>query len=412
MARISDKNIITAIDIGTTKICVLIAQIIDQKQFRILGIGKSPSNGLAKGVVVDVGKTVFAIQQAVKEAELMATVSVTDAYVGIAGSHIRSINSQGMIPLKKGVIRPCDIEQVITSAQAIPIPEGEQLLHALPQYFIIDGIKQITNPLGMHGVRLEAVVHLILGSVYSAHDIVTCCQQAGITVTNIILEPLASAAAVLSNDERLLGVGLLDIGGGTSDLAIYQNGTIRHTAVIPIAGNHITHDLAIGLRTTLCDAERIKKEHACAYEKLLEHNSYAQIDLVQGNDQQIVFSNDITQIVQPRMEELFCLIKEEIITKKMRSYMTSGLVLTGGGSLLYGIQELAEDIFTIPVRIGKPQICNDSANSLVNPIYATGYGLIVYALQKKNDPVLLQNADGSLLVKIGQQMKSWLSNMF
>lgn len=412
MARISDKNIITAIDIGTTKICVLIAQSIDHNQFKILGIGKAPSNGLAKGVVVDVGKTVLAIQKAVKEAELMSTICVDEAFVGIAGSHIRSINSQGMIPLKRGVIRSSDIDQVLASAQAIPIPEGEQLLHALPQYFIIDGIKQIANPLGMHGVRLEAVVHLILGSVYSVHDIITCCQQAGITVHNIVLEPLASAAAVLSDDERSLGVGLLDIGGGTSDLAIYQNGTIRHTAVIPIAGNHITHDLAIGLRTTLCDAERIKKEYACAYSKLLDHNTYTHIDLVQGNDQQIVYTNEITNIIQPRMQELFELIKYEITQKKMHSYMTSGLVLTGGGSLLYGIRELAEDIFNVPVRIGKPQICNDSANSLVNPIYATGYGLILHALQKNNEPSLFKHTDGSLLIRIGQQMKSWLSNMF
>ncbi len=410
MALLSTHNCIAAIDIGTTKVCVLIARVLDSQHLELIGVGKSPSMGMAKGIVVDIGKTVHAIKTAVKEAELMAGVSIESAAVGIAGNHIRSLNSQGVIPLKKGIIRPIDVQEALAAAQAVPLQEGDQLLHALAQYFVIDGKKRVENPIGMHGVRLEVVAHLIIGSVSSVQDIVVSCQQAGIAVQDIVLEPVASAHAVLSADEKALGVAMLDIGGGTSDLAIYCGNSIRHTRVLPVAGNHITHDLAVGLRTTISDAERIKKEHAIAFSPLIKKDSFVEIELVQGYDKQVIFATDINRIVQPRAEEILELIKQEIERQGLEQYMSTGLVLTGGGSLLKGIRELAEHIFGIPVRIGKPLIEFDLPESLQQPLYATGYGLLLYRMKKKNEE---KGAHASgITTRVLDRMKAWMSDLF
>lgn len=411
MARSSPNELITAIDIGTTKICVFIARKLSNDQLEIIGVGKASSYGLAKGVVVDIGKTVYAIKSALKEAEMMATVSIDSACVGIAGSHIKSSNSHGVIPIKKGVIQQSDIDAVLAAAQAIPLFEGDQLIHCFPQYFIIDGKKRVENPIGMHGIRLEVSAHLIFGSVCSVQDIISCCQQAGVTVDDVVLEPIASARAVLSPDEQLLGVAMLDIGGGTSDLALYQQNSIRHTKVIPIAGNHITNDLAIGLRTTISDAERIKKEHAIAFSDLIKKESFIEVELVEGCDRQIIFLTDIARIIQPRVEEILELVKQEIDNKKLNGYMTTGLVLTGGGSLLHGMRELAERIFMVPVRIGKPHIAFDLPESLKTPIYATGYGLLLYAAakQQKGGSFLSQHG---MAQRIAERMKAWILDIF
>lgn len=410
MALLSTHNCIAAIDIGTTKICVLIARVLDSHHLELIGVGKSPSMGMAKGVVVDIGKTVYAIKTAVKEAELMAGVSIDSAAVGIAGNHIRSLNSQGVIPIKKGVIRLIDVQEALAAAQAVPLQEGDQLLHALAQYFVIDGKKRVENPIGMHGVRLEVVAHLIIGAVSSVQDIVVSCQQAGVAVQDIVLEPVASAHAVLSADEKALGVAMLDIGGGTSDLAIYCGNSIRHTRVLPVAGNHITHDLAVGLRTTISDAERIKKEHAIAFSPLIKKDSFVEIELVQGYDKQVIFATDINRIVQPRAEEILELIKQEIDRHGLEQYMSTGLVLTGGGSLLKGIRELAEHIFGIPVRIGKPLIEFDLPESLQQPLYATGYGLLLYRMKKKNEE---KDAHASgITTRVLDRMKAWMSDLF
>ncbi len=264
MAKVYANRLLTSIDVGTTKICVLIAQHLDGDQVEILGIGKAPSDGLRKGVVVDIAKTIRSIRLAVQEAELMAGVKIEFAAVGISGAHITTCNSHGVVPIKRGDITQQDIDSALAAAQAISILNGQQILHVLPQYFVIDGTERVHDPLGMHGVRLEVQAHIILGATASVQNLVKCCEAAGVKVDDIILEQLASGQAVLSSDERQLGVGVLDIGGGTSDLAIYQDGSIRHTKVIPIAGNHFTHDLAIGLRTTIEDAERVKVQYGLA----------------------------------------------------------------------------------------------------------------------------------------------------
>lgn len=411
MVKIYADRIKVSIDIGTTKICVIIAQQLDTHRIEVLGMGKAPSHGLKKGVVVDIGKTIHSIQRAVQEAELMAGIKVESAYIGISGAHIHSLNSHGVVPIKHGDIRQADIESVLASAQAIPVPEGQQILHVLSQYFLIDGHEKVQDPLGMHGIRLEVEAHIILGAVSSVQNLVKCCESAGVKVADVVLEQLASAEAVLSDDERELGIGMLDIGGGTSDLALYQNGSIRHTMVLAVAGNHFTNDVAIGLRTTIDDAERIKREYGLASIKLLEHDESIDIEMMHGNARGMVQRSALIQIVEPRTRELLSLVHEELINKKLLSYVPSGMVITGGGSMLKGMKEVAEEIFNMPVRIGMPRVDYDLPESLKNPIYATGYGLLMHALKKEKKHGV-NAVGGPLLQRISERMKSWVADFF
>lgn len=411
MAKMYTDNIIVSIDVGTTKICVLVAQSLGEGQVEIIGVGKAPSDGLKKGVVVDVAKTVHSIKSALKEAELMANIPIESASVGISGGHIQSLNSQGMVPIKKDAVTPLDVAHAIEAAQAIPIPEGTQILHVLPQYFVLDGQTRVSDPLGMHGIRLEVQAHIILGAVASVRNLVKCCEMAGVKVTDIILEQLASADAVLSYDERELGVAVLDIGGGTSDLAIYQQGSIRHTMVLPIAGNHFTNDVAVGLRTTLIDAERVKKEYGIASPHVLQEEALFEVNLVQGNDKTIMCSSDLLRIIQPRAQEIFTLVRTEIERRNLQPFMATGLVLTGGGSLLKGMQELAHEIFKMPVRIGAPHITYNLPQSLNSPMYATAYGMLIH-VAKKEQRMVMEKLDGPLVSRIFSRMKSWVSDFF
>lgn len=433
MAKVYANRLLTSIDVGTTKICVLIAQHLDGDQVEILGIGKAPSDGLRKGVVVDIAKTIRSIRLAVQEAELMAGVKIEFAAVGISGAHITTCNSHGVVPIKRGDITQQDIDSALAAAQAISILNGQQILHVLPQYFVIDGTERVHDPLGMHGVRLEVQAHIILGATASVQNLVKCCEAAGVKVDDIILEQLASGQAVLSSDERQLGVGVLDIGGGTSDLAIYQDGSIRHTKVIPIAGNHFTHDLAIGLRTTIEDAERVKVQYGLALaphgediEKELafnelEHNEptfsdhdadeLIEIAMIGGNGKKWTKRTDLIEILQPRAQELLSLAHEEIIKKQLQQFITTGMVLTGGGALLRGMRELAEPIFGIPIRIGKPHITFDIPESLQSPIYATGYGILLLIIKKRNKNTLGM-LNGPFATKVFERMKSWVLDFF
>ncbi|MCX5925550.1 MAG: cell division protein FtsA [Candidatus Dependentiae bacterium] len=410
MARIFNDRIIVSIDVGTTKMCVLVAHQLDGDRFEIIGVGRAPSEGLRKGVVVDVSKAVRSIRQAVKEAELMAGVMIESAYVGISGGHILSINSHGVVPIKRGQIDYGDIERALAAAQAVPIEQDHQILHVLPQYFVIDARDKVMAPIGMHGIRLEVQAHIVMGAVASVQNLVHCCQMAGVKVKDIILEQLASADAVLSKDERELGVAVLDIGGGTSDLALYQHGSIRHTMVLPVAGNHFTNDVAIGLRTTLGEAERIKKEYGHTLFDVLEKDELIEIEMVHGNDSQIVRVSNLTHILRPRAQELLRLVYEEIAKRQLFPFMPAGLVLTGGGSLLRGMQESAESLFNIPVRIGRPQVEFDSPNSLYSPIYATGYGLLVHALKKQAGS--FGQVSGPVYKRVLASMKSWVADFF
>lgn len=406
------SNIITAIDIGTTKICVLIARKLSDDQVEVLGVGRSPSYGLSKGVVVDIAKTVSSIKQAVDEAQLMAECEVESTYIGISGAHIKSFNSSGAVPIKRSAVTQEDIDTALAAAKAVPIEKGQKVLHVLPQYFMVDGQDRIENPIGLHGVRLEVVVHVITGSVASIQNLVKCCETIGLKVQDIVLEQLASADGVLSLDERQLGVGVLDIGGGTSDFAIYQNGTIRFTKVVAIAGNHFTNDLAVGLRANITDAERIKHESGyVGFDDERLQGEGVEVVTAEGNETRIVEKEHVSYILQARAQELFMMINHELQDSHLRRLMVTGLVITGGGSLLKGIDEIAKNILSVPVRIGMPKSGQIIPDSLQNPIYATGYGLLIFAL-KSNKNNSMNSMQGPLVKKIFVRMKLWVSDFF
>lgn len=411
MAKVFADRLVVSIDVGTTKICVLVAHVLDKDHLEIIGVGKAPSDGLKKGVVVDIKKTVHSIKAAIKEAELMANVTINTAAIGISGGHIHSTNSQGMVAIKQGEVKETDVAAVMNAARAVAIPEGTQILHALPQYYIIDSREKVQNPVGMHGIRLEVQAHIIMGAIASVQNLVKCCQMADVKVTDIVLEQLASASAVLSNDEREIGVAMLDIGGGTSDLAIYQNGNIRHTYVLPVAGNHFTNDVAIGLRTTIKEAERIKKEYGLAHLSLLENDEYIHLEAVQGGVDQTIMRSDLLSILAPRSQELLALVHEEIISRKLTHMMPSGLVLTGGGSLLPGMKELAEEIFNMPVRIGMVRVDDHNLPQMLHsPIFATGYGLLKQVLEHRANA--MDTISGPTFNRILNRMKSWVTDFF
>ena len=411
-----------AIDIGTTKICVLVAKQVGT-DFEVLGMGKYPSEGLEKGVVVNIAKAITSIKAAVKEAEIVSGHQIESAAVGISGSHIHSINSNGVVPVNKtGKIKQTDIYNVLEAARAVPIAEGQQILHVLPQSYAIDGLGNIQDPLGMHGVRLEVQAHIITGSVASVQNIISCCEAVGIKITDVVLEQLASAAAVLNQDECQLGVAVLDIGGGTSDFAIYQNNSIMHTRVLPVAGNHFTHDIAVGLQTTLVEAERVKHLYGLAtsnnstvnsnhvHDNNNNNFSFEVLD-IQGQDLQTFPQSYLTSIIEPRAEELILLMRKEIETYKLRKFMTTGLVLTGGGSLLAGLPELATKILQVPVRLGAPRTEIVLSENLSNPIYATSYGLLIHVF-KAQSKSNLNLVDGPTAVRIFYRMRSWVSDLF
>jgi cell division protein FtsA len=326
MKSVFSDQIIVAIDIGTTKICVLVA-LNNGGALEVIGIGKAPSDGLAKGVVVDINKTVASIRSAVREAELMANCKIESACIGISGGHIKSRSSQGMVAIKRGEIKQSDITQVIAAARAVAVPEGHQILHVLPQYFIIDNQEKVSDPLGLYGVRLEAAVHIITGSVASVHNLIKCCEMAGVKVTDIVLEQLASADAILSYDEKKLGVLMVDIGGGTSDVALFYNNAIRHTMVLPVAGNHFTHDLALGLHTSIFEAERIKKEYGVVYYSDYAYNGI-EIESINGMGKKSISEYDIVKILFARAQEVFQLIHKDLVTHNLQSHIPAGLVFS------------------------------------------------------------------------------------
>lgn len=410
MAKVFSGKIITAIDVGTTKICVLVANQLDRDNIEIIGVGKAPSDGLKKGVVVDIAKTVKSIKSAVKEAEIMSGVTIESAIIGISGGHIKSVNSSGAVPIKSGQVRQIDIDNVLESAKAVPIKEGQQVLHVLPQYFIIDGGDKLHDPLDMHGIRLEVQAHIITGSIASVQNLVKCVELSGVKVKDIILEQLASASAVLSEDERLLGVGVLDIGGGTTDVALYQNGSIRHTMVLPVAGNHFTNDIAVGIRTTIAEAERIKKNYGIASHKFLKEDDVFEVEEVQGGAKKIISTRDLVSVIEARAVELLSIIAQEIEARHLSCFTTSGFVITGGGALLKDIDKLAQEILKAPVRIGFPRLQFGISESLDSPIYSTGYGMLIYTI--KNSSENLSSADGASVKRIFVKMKSWVSDFF
>lgn len=376
------SNMVVGLDIGTSKVVAIVGQPTDDGGIEIAGIGSHPSRGMKKGVVINIESTVLSIQRAVEEAELMAGCDIHSVYVGVAGSHISSMNSDGVVAIKDREVTPSDIERVIDSARARAISEGQRVLHVLPQEFSIDTQGGIREPLGMSGVRLEARVHLVTAALNAVQNIEKCVRRCGLEVDAIILEQLASSHAVLTEDERELGVCMVDIGGGTTDIAVFTEGAIRHTAVIPIAGDQVTNDIAMALRTPTQYAEEIKVKYACALTQLAASDEMIKVPSVGDRPARDLSRQSLAEVVEPRYEELFTLIRDELRRSGYEDMVAAGVVLTGGTSRMEGVVELAEEIFHMPVRIACPQNVRGLADVVRNPIYSTGVGLLHYALQE------------------------------
>ncbi len=376
-----EKRMIVGLDIGTSKVVAIVGEIGLDGDIEIVGIGSHPSKGMKKGVVVNIESTVQSIQRAIEEAELMAGCQIHSVYVGIAGSHIRSLNSHGIVAIRDREVYPLDLERVIDAAQAVAIPADQKILHILPQEYVIDNQEGIKEPLGMSGVRLEAKVHLVTCAVNAAQNIEKCIRRCGLEVEEIILEQLASSYSVLTEDERELGVCLVDIGGGTSDIAIFTEGSIRHTGVIPIAGDQVTNDIAMALRTPTQHAEEIKIKYACALTQLAGPDETIKVPSVGERPPRDLSRQALAEVVEPRYDELFTLVQAEIRRSGYEDLIPAGIVLTGGTSKMEGVVELAEEIFHMPVRIGYPQSARGLNDIVRNPIYSTGVGLLQYGLR-------------------------------
>ncbi len=377
--RNETKDLIVGLDIGTSKVVVAVAEVLPEGRFQVIGLGQAESQGLRKGVVVNIESTVQSIRRALEEAELMAACQIKDVFTGIAGSHIKSFNSSGMVAIKDREVSGADVARVIETAKAVNIPTDQQVLHVLTQEFIVDGQEDIREPIGMSGVRLEVRVHIVTGAVSAAQNIIKCVRRCGLEVQDLILQPLASSLSVLSADEKELGVALVDVGGGTTDIAIFTGGAIRHTAILPIAGDQITNDIAMALRTPIPDAEEIKLRWGVAKEVLADPNEKIEIPGLGDRGPRLLSRQSLAAVIEPRVEELFTLTQQVIRESGYEELLSSGIVLTGGTSLLPGMTELAEDVFLKPARIGWPSYDGSLADVVRNPRFATAIGLLVEA---------------------------------
>jgi cell division protein FtsA len=404
------SELVVGLDIGTTKIVCLVGEVAAESGLiDIIGIGVQPSRGLRKGVVINIDATVASIRRAVEEAELMAGCEISSVYAGIAGGHIRGFNSQGVVAVKDKEVRQGDIARVLDAARAINIPQDREILHVLPQEYIIDEQDGIREPLGMSGVRLEAKVHIVTAAVSSAQNIIKCCARTGLSVADIVLEPLASAEAVLADEEKELGVALVDIGGGTTDVAIFSAGAIQHTSVIPLGGNHLTNDIAVGLRTPMQEAERIKIKYGSAQTALLDKDETIEVPSVGGRAPRVLSRRILSEIVEPRVEELFQLVHREIQKAGQEDLLASGVVLTGGSTLLQGMPELAEEVLGLPVRRGLPRGVGGLVDVVNSPQHATAVGLLHYGARAgKNDKVFLGNGENS----VRERFLGWIRELF
>ena len=405
---------IVGVDIGTTKICAIVSEVEDSGQLRITGVGNSPSDGLKRGVVVNVEKTVRSIQRAIEEAERMSDARIAAVYAGIAGDHIRSLNCRGVIAVSgpDNEITVHDEARVIETAKAVSIPMDREIIHVLPQEFVVDDQPGVKDPIGMSGVRLEADVHMVTGAVTSAQNICKSIRRAGVEVVDLVLEPLAASYAVLSPEEEEMGVALVDVGGGTTDLAVFCNGSIRHTAVIGLGGENVTHDVSIGLRTPWKQAEGIKREHGCALGSLVSKEETIEVPGLAGRPSYQVPRAELTSIVEARMEEIYTLVHREIRRTDYADLLAAGVVLTGGGSMLEGCVELAEEVFGMPVSLGVPKGVTGLVDAVAQPIYATGVGLVLFGLhhRSRRDVIGANGDDG--FQAILSRMKHWVKDFF
>lgn len=411
MSKKQEKNLIVGLDIGTSKVVAIVGEATPDGGVDVIGVGSHPSMGLKKGVVVNIESTVQSIQRAVEEAELMAGCQIHSVITGIAGSHIRSLNSHGIVAIRDNEVTANDVERVIDAAKAVPIPADQKILHILPQQFIIDNQDSIREPVGMSGVRLEAKVHIVTGSVSAAQNIVKCIRRCGLEVDDIILQQLASSYSVLTDDEKELGVCLVDIGGGTTDIAVFTHGAIRHSAVIPIAGDQVTNDIAVALRTPTQNAEAIKMKYACALADLVDPEETFEVSGVIDRPSRKLSRATLAEVVEPRYEELLILVQKELRRQGLEDMLGSGIVVTGGSAKMQGVVECAEDIFKMPVRLGVPRTVTGLLDVVRNPIYSTGVGLLIYGKQQQTERhVDTRLNDG--LPGIWGQVKQWFQGNF
>ena len=411
MAKKPDKNLIVGLDIGTSKIAAIVGEISVDDEIEIIGIGSTRSRGLKKGVVVNIESTVHSIQRAIEEAELMAGCEIHSVYTGIAGSHIRSLNSHGIVAIRDNEVSSGDVDRVIDAARAVAIPADQKILHILPQEFVIDSQEGVKEPIGMSGVRLEAKVHIVTGAVSAAQNIIKCVRRCGLEVDDIILEQLASSYSVLTEDEKDLGVCLVDIGGGTTDIAVFTDGAIHHTAVIPIAGDQVTNDIAIALRTPTQHAEDIKVQYACALTQLANPEETIEVPSVGDRPPRRLARQTLAEVVEPRYEELFSLVQAEIRRSGFEDLIAAGIVLTGGSSKMEGVVELAEEIFHMPVRIGIPTYVTGLSDVVKSPIYSTGVGLLLFGRKQLHETMPQIRLNGHMK-GVCDRMKSWFQGNF
>ena len=405
-----NRNLIVGLDIGTSKVVAVVAELLPDGRLEVIGMGNHESKGLKKGVVVNIESTVSAIQRALEEAELMAGVRIQRVYTGIAGSHIKSFNGNGMVPIKDKEVSSLDVNRVIETARAMPIPTDQQVLHILTQEFIVDGQDGIKEPLGMSGVRLEVKVHIVTGAVSAAQNIVKCVRRCGLEVSDLILQPLASSLAVLSEDEKELGVCLVDIGGGTTDLAIFREGAIRHTAVLPIAGDQITSDIAMALRTPTPEAEEIKIRYGCALRQLADPNEMVEVPGLGDRGPRQLSRQTLAEVIEPRVEELYSLVRDELQRSGYLELLSSGIVLTGGSSTMLGMVELGEEIFHMPVRMGVPRYQGGLAHVVRNPRYATVVGLLLEGVTQTQRGIV--SRQGGSMKQVMSRMREWFQKNF
>ncbi|MDM3871758.1 cell division protein FtsA [Porticoccus sp. W117] len=391
----NEERMIVGLDIGTSKVVAIVGSLSPDGQLEIVGTGMYHSTGMKKGVVVNIESTVHSIQRAIEEAELMAGCHIHSVYVGIAGSHIRSLNSHGIVAIRDREVNPQDVERVIDAARAVAIPADQEILHVLPQEFIIDNQEGVREPLGMSGVRLEAKVHLVTCAANAAQNIKKCIRRCGLEVEDVILEQLASSYAVLTDDEKQLGVCLVDIGGGTTDIAIFTEGAIRHTGVIPIAGDQVTNDVAMALRTPTPHAEELKIKYACALANLAGPEESIKVPSVGDRPPRDLSRQALAEVVEPRYDELFTLIQGELRRSGFEDLVAAGIVLTGGTAKMEGVVELAEEIFHMPVRLGAPSNITGLTDIVNNPIYSTGVGLLLYGMQQQQEGPVRRTSSSS-----------------
>jgi len=408
----SDDRVYVGLDIGTTKIAAVVARIDEYETLNIAGVGTSPSHGLRRGVVINIEKTVQSIKRALEQAQLMSGCHIENIYAGIAGDHIRSINSKGVIAVggKDKIITQNDIDRVVDAAKAIALPMDREIIHILPQEFIVDDQDGIKNPEGMAGTRLECEVHIVTASAAAVQNIVNCVKQAGYSVEEIVLEPYASSLAVLDHDELDLGVALMDIGGGTTDIAVFLDGSIRYTSVLGLGGEHVTNDLSHGLRTPMDQAEEIKKKHGCALQNMVSEDEHVMVGGIHGRAPREIARSVLSAIIEPRMEEMFTLSLNELEKSNVYDSLAAGIVITGGASLLPGTAELAERVIGIPAKIGSPIVSGGLVETVKSPIYSTSVGLIKYAVSKK--PETGSSRKGGLIQRIIDQVKDYFEDIF